>query len=81
MEDGNGEGEDSSGGRIFLLVCCKLSSQAKVDCAHVGESWVRGPHGREDISHGADLLFHASFVYWLVVGCKDACADHVRKYL
>ena len=81
MEDGDGEGADSSGGRIFFLVCRKLLSQAKVDCAHVVESWVRAPHGREDLSHGADLLFHASFVDGLVVGRKDDCADLVSKDL
>ena len=81
MEDGEGEGEDSSRGRIFFLVCRKLSSQAKVDCAHVVESWVRVPHGREDLSQWADVLFHASFVDGLVVGRKDARADLVRKYL
>ena len=73
--------EESSGGRIFFLVCCNLSSQAKVDCTHVVESWFRGPHVRKDLSHGADVLFQASFVDWLVVGCKDACADLVREDL
>ena len=80
MEDGDWEGADSSGVSILLLVCRKLSSQAKVDCAHVVESWVRGPHGREDLSHGEDVFFHALFVDWLVVGCKDDCADLVSKY-
>ena len=68
---------DFSGGRIFFLLCRKLSSQAKVGCAHVVESWVRVPHGREDLSHGADVLFHTSFVDGLVVGHKDARADLV----
>ena len=81
MEEGDGEGGYSSGGGIFFRVGCKLSSQAKVDCAHDVESWVRGPHGREDLSHGADVLLHASLVDGLVVGRLDACADLVRKYL
>ena len=79
MEDGDGEGAYSSGGRIFFRVGCKLSSQAKVDGAHIFESWVRGPHGREDMSHGADVLLHASLVDWLVVRCKDVCADLVSE--
>ena len=81
MEDGDGEGADSSGSRIFFLVCCKLSSQTKVYCAHVVESWVRGPHGRGYLSHGADVLFHASFVDGIVVGHKDARADLVSEDL
>ena len=81
MEDGDGEGAYSSGGRIFLKVGCKLSSQAKVDGAHTVESWVRGLHGREDLSHGAELLLHALFVDWLVVQCEDACVDLVSEDL
>ena len=81
MEDGDGEGADSSGGRIFFLVCRKLLSQAKVDGAHTVESWVRGPHARKDLSHGADVLLHASLVDGLVVLCQDACADLVSKYI
>ena len=77
MEDGDGEGEDSSGGRIFFCVGRKLSPQAKVDGSHVVESRVRGPHGREDLSHGADVLFHASLVDGIVVGLQDAYADLV----
>ena len=79
MEDGYREGANSSGGRIFFLVCHMLSSQAKVDFSHVVESWVRGPHGHKDLSHRVDVLFHASFVDWLVVGCKDAYADLVSR--
>ena len=81
VEDGDGEGADSSRGRIFFRVGRKLLSQAKVDGAHTVESWVRGPHGREDLSHGADVLLHASLVDWLVVRCEDACADLVSEYL
>ena len=81
MEDGDGEGAYSSGGRIFLRVGFKLSSQAKVDGAHTVESWVRGPHGREDLSHGAEVLLHALFLDWLVVRYEDACADLVSSDL
>ena len=81
MEDGDGEGAYSSGGRIFLRVGCKLSYQAKVDGAHTVESWVRAPHVRKDLSHGAEVLFHAPFVDRLVVCGKDARADLVSKYL
>ena len=81
MEDGDGEGAYSSGGRIFLRIGCKLSSQAKVDGSHTVESWVRGPHGREDLSHGAEILFHTSFVYGLVVYCEDSCVDLVSEDL
>ena len=81
MEDGDREGEASSRGRILFLVGRKLSSQKKVDCAHVVESWVRVPHVCEDMSHGANVLFHASFVGGLVVGCKDAHTDLVREDL
>ena len=59
MEDGDGEGVDSSEGRIFFLICYKILSQAKVDCSHVVESWVRGPLGRKYLSHRADVLFHS----------------------
>ena len=81
MEDGDGDEAESSGGTIFFIACRKLLSQAKVDCAHVVESWVRGPHGREDLSHGADVLFQASFVDGLVVGIKYTRVDLVSKYL
>ena len=81
MEDGDGEGSYSSRVRILLRVCCKLLSQAKVDGAHAVESWVRGPHGREDLSHGAEVLLHASFVDWLVICFEDACADLVSEDL
>ena len=81
MEDGDGEGADSSVVRVLFPVCRKLSSQAKVDCAHVVDSWVRGPHGRKDLSHGAGVLFHTSFVDGHVVGCKDARAYLVREVL
>ena len=81
MEDGDREGAYSSGGRIFLRVGRKLSSQAKVDYVHAVESWVRGPHGCKDLSHGAEVLFHTSFVYWLVVCGKDSCADLVSEDL
>ena len=81
MEDGDGEVADSSGGRIFFRVGRKLSSQAKVDGAHVVESWVRGTHGRKYLSHVADVLLHDSFVDGLVVGFKEAHADLVREDL
>ena len=81
MEDGDGEGADSSGGRIFFCVGHKLSSQAKVGGAHTFESWVRAPHGREDLSHGADVLLHTSLVDGPVVGRQDACADLVSEDL
>ena len=77
MEGGDGEGAYSFGGRIFLRVGRKLLSQAKVDGSHTVESWVRGPHGHEDLSHGAEVLFHTLFVYGLVVCCEDSCADLV----
>ena len=41
----------------------------------------RGPHGREDLSHGAEVLFHALFVDGIVVCCEDACADLVSEGL
>ena len=81
MEDGDREGAYSSGGRILLRVGCKLSSQAKVDGSHTVESWVRGTHSREDMSHGAEVLFDTSFVYGLVVFCEYSCADFVSKDL
>ena len=81
MEDGDGDGAYYFGGKIFLRVGCKLLSQAKVDAAHTVESWVRGPHGHEDMSYGAEVLLHASFVDWLVVCSEDACADLVSKDL
>ena len=81
MEDGDGEGAYSFGGRIFFRVGCKLSSQAKVDGAYTVDSWVRGPHGREDLYHGAEVLLHTSFVDWLIVHYEDACADLVSEYL
>ena len=81
MEDGDEEGAYSYGRRIFFRIGCKLLSQAKVDGAHTVESWVRGPHGREDLSHGAEVLLHALFVEWLVVRCEDACADLVSEDL
>ena len=81
MEDGDGEGSDSSGGQIFFRVGHKLSSQAKVDGTHDFESWVRVPHSREDLSHGADVLLHASLVDGLVVGHQDTCADLVSEDL
>ena len=81
MEYGDGEGAYSSGGRIFLRVGRKLLSQAKVDCSHTVESWVRGPHGRKDLSHGVEVLFHTSFVYGLVVFCEDSYADLVSEDL
>ena len=81
MEDGDGEGADSSKGNIFFRVGCKLSPQAKVDGAHVVDFLVRGPHVRKDLSHGADVLLHASLVDGLAVICQDACADLVREDL
>ena len=79
MEDGDGERADSSGGKIFFQVGRKMSSQAKVEGAHTVESWVRRPHGRKDLHHGADVLFRASLVDGLVVGRQDACADLVSE--
>ena len=81
MEDGEGEGSYSSREMIFFHVGHKLSFQAKVDGAHTVESWVRGPHGREYLSHGEEVLLHASLVDWLVVRCEDACADLVSEDL
>ena len=81
MEDGDGEGAEYSRGRIFFRVGRKLSSQPKVYGTHTVESWVRGPHGRKDLSHGADVLLHASFVDGLVVRRQDACVDLVSKDL
>ena len=81
MEDGYGEGADSSGGRIFFRLGRKLSSQAKVDGTHTVESWVSPPHGRKELSHGADVLLHASLVDGLVVRCQDTCADIVSEDL
>ena len=81
MKDGDGEGAYSFEGRIFLRIGHKLLSKAKFDCAHAVESWVRGPHGREDLSHGAEVLFHTSFVYGFVVRCEDSYADLVSEDL
>ena len=69
MEDGDREGAEYSRGRIFFRVGPKLLSQAKVDGALTVESWVRPPHGRKDLSHGAEVLLHASLVDGLVVSC------------
>ena len=66
---------------MLFFVSRKLLSQAKIDGAHGVESWVWGPHGRKDLSHGSDVLHQASFVYRLVVGCKDTYADLLIKYL
>ena len=66
---------------IFFCVGRKLFSKAKVEVAHAVEFWVRGPHGREDLSHVADVLFHASLVDGLVVRHQDACADPVSEDL
>ena len=79
--DADGEGVYSSGGMIFFCVGRKLFSKAKVEVAHAVEFWVRGPHGREDLSHVADVLFHASLVDGLVVRHQDACADPVSEDL
>ena len=81
MEDGDREGADSSGDEILFLVYRKLLSHAKVDCAHVIQSWVRDPHIRKDLPHGADVLFHVSFVDGIVVVCKDAHANLVSEDL
>ena len=81
MEDKDGEGAESSGGRIFFRVGCKLLSQAKVDGANAIVSWVRSPHGHEDMSHRADVLLHALLVDGLVTVRKDACANLVSKDL
>ena len=81
MEDEDRKGAHSSGGRIFFRVGCKLSSQVKIDGAHGVESWFWGPHCREDLPHGADVLPGALFVDRLVVACKDAYSDLVSKYL
>ena len=81
MEDGDGERAESSGGRIFFRVGRKLSSQAKVDGSHTVESWVRSSHGRKDMSHGAEVLFHASFVDGLVFCGEDACVYFVSEDL
>ena len=75
-----GRGSTRPGG-VFFFLGRQLSSQAKIDGAHGVESWVWCPHGHKDLSCGADVLFHASFVDRLVVGCKDACADLVSKDL
>ena len=55
-------------GGVFFRVGRKLLSQAKIDGAHGVESCVWGPHGHEYLSHGADVLLHASFVDRLVAG-------------
>ena len=74
-----GRGRNLPGRGVFFCVGCKLSSQAKIDGAHGVESWVWVPHRHKDLSHGAGVLLHASFVDRLVVGCKDACADLVSE--
>ena len=69
------------GGGIFFRVVRKLSYQAKIDGDHGVESWVWGPHGHKYLSHGADVLIHASFVDDIVVGCRYDFADLVSKYM
>ena len=81
MEDGDREGAYYSGGSIFFRVGRKLLSQAKIDGAHGVESWVWFPHVRKDLSHRSYVLLHASFLYRLVVGSKDACVDLVSEDL
>ena len=81
MKYGDRKGAYSPGGRIFFHVGRKLLSQAKIDGAHGVESWVWFPHGRKDLSHGADVLLYTSFLDGLVVGCKDTCAYLVSKDL
>ena len=73
----NGSGRTLSGG-VFFLVCCRLSSQVKVDGEHRVESLVSPPpHNRGDMSHGSDVLLHTSLVDGLVVSIQDACIDLV----
>ena len=72
-------GELFQGGGFFL-VGCKLPSQTKVNFSHCVDSWVRVPHDREDLSHGAGVLFHIYMLDGIVVSRKDACADLVSKY-
>ena len=62
-----GRGSTLPGGGIFFRVVRKLSYQAKIDGDHGVESWVWGPHGHKYLSHGADVLIHASFVDDIVV--------------
>ena len=81
MKDVDGEGAESSWGSIFFRVGHKLSSQVKVDGAHPVLFWVRGPHGRKYLSHGADVLLHASLADGPVVGHQDACVDLVSEHL
>ena len=78
METGRGR---TIPGGILFFVGLKLSSQAKINGAHGVESWVWFPHVRKDLSHRSYVLLHASFVYRLVVGSKDACVDLVSKDL
>ena len=40
-----------------------------------------GAHGHKYLSHGADVLIHASFVDDIVVGCRYDFADLVSKYM
>ena len=58
-----------------------MSSLAKINGTHGIENWVWGTHGRKDLSHGADVLLHTSFVDGIVVGCKVAYSDLVREDL
>ena len=42
---------------------------------------VRGPHGREDLSHKADVFLHTSFLNDFLIDRKDSCVYLVSKDL
>lgn len=50
-EDSKGDGHDSRGSGVLLVISLELLTQAKVDCSHHIQSRVFGPHAGEDLSH------------------------------
>ena len=67
-----------AGGFLYVTNCYPRRKSIAPMLLSLGSG---APHGRKDMSHGADVLFHTFFVDGIVVGRKDAHADLVGEYL
>ena len=81
MEDGDGEGEDSSGGRIVFSYVLSFRPRQKSIAPMLLSLGSGAPTAAKIFP--TERMYCSTLRLWikLVVGCKDTCADLVSKDL
>eukprot|EP00957_Ditylum_brightwellii_P103798 7907386-Ditylum_brightwellii.AAC.1 len=81
VKHANWYGADSVWWWVLLGVSSNLALEAEVYFAKMVESGVRGPQSGKRLAHGTEVLFHTSFLDWLMICSHDTTVDVFCKKL